>query len=328
MSRPEHNIDIIGEIGRVLDIEIEGLQAVRSHLGHEFVAAVNAIARCQGHVFVAGVGKSGIIANKIAATMRSTGTPATFLHAVEALHGDLGMVHKRDVVIAVGKSGETLELNSLLRVLRKNGTFIIAITSNAESAMASLSDIVLDLHVPREACPLNLAPTTSTTVTLAIGDAIAVTLMKLKDISAEDFARHHPAGQLGARLLLTVADVMKKGEQNPLIPIDHSIKEMLARITESRVGAVSVVDERGALLGLVTDYDIRKTLESDQNIFALSIRDIMNTSPAYILSDAKAMDALEMMRRRKKPIAVLPVLDSDGIVVGMIHVHDLIAAGL
>jgi arabinose-5-phosphate isomerase len=327
MSQPEQKVNILDEIRRVLEIEIEGLQAVRANLGAEFITAVEAIAQCQGHIFVAGVGKSGIIASKIAATMRSTGTAATFLHAAEALHGDLGMVRKADLVIAIGKSGETTELNSLLRILRKNGTLIIGMTSNSGSAMAAMSDIVLDLSIPREACPLNLAPTTSTTAALAVGDAIAVTLMKLKNISVEDFARHHPAGQLGARLLLTVQDVMRKEDQNPVILIDQSIKEMLARITEFRVGAISVINGGGELLGLVTDYDIRRVLESDQNLFSLKISEIMNSAPEWISSEAKAVEALEIMRTRKKPIAILPVVNGR-VVVGMVHLHDLIAAGL
>jgi arabinose-5-phosphate isomerase len=325
---PESDINILEEIGRVLDIEIEGLQSVRSHLNDQFVAAVQAIATSDGQVFVTGVGKSGIIAQKIAATMRSTGTLASFLHAGEALHGDLGMVRNNDLVLAIGKSGETRELNSLLRILKKNGTFIIAMTANGASSMAALSDIVLNLEIPREACPLNLAPTASTTAAIAVGDAIAVVLMKLKNVSVEDFARHHPGGQLGARLLLSVSDVMRKGAQNPTITIDQSIKEMLIRITAFRVGAISVIAESGGLLGLVTDYDIRKALESEAPVLSMKISEVMNPSPEWIFEDVKAIEALEMMRQRDKPTAILPVLNRENKVVGMIHLHDLIAAGL
>jgi arabinose-5-phosphate isomerase len=194
--------------------------------------------------------------------------------------------------------------------------------------MAVLSDIVLNLEIPREACPLNLAPTASTTAALAVGDAIAVALMRLKNVSAEDFARHHPGGQLGARLLLSVSDVMRKEEQNPVIGIDQSIKEMLIRITAFRVGAISVIAETGELLGLVTDYDIRKALESDLPVLSLKISEVMNTSPEWIFEDVKAVEALEMMRQRNKPTAILPVLSRSGKVVGMIHLHDLISAGL
>lgn len=325
-ARPK--VEILEEIANVLDIEIEALQSVRQQLGPEFEEAVQVFAECAGQIIVTGVGKSGIIANKIAATLRSTGTPATFLHAGEALHGDVGIVSSKDVVLAVGKSGETGELNSLLRFVKKSGARIISLTSNEDSAMAKLSDIVLNLAVPREACPLNLAPTASTTAAVAVGDAIAVTLMKIKNVSAADFARHHPGGQLGRRLLLTVEDVMRKGDENPIILMDRPVKEMLVKITAFRVGAISVVDRKGELLGLVTDYDIRKALESERDIRSLTISEMMNPAPAAIFSDERALDAFETMKRRDKPTAVLPVVDRNRRVVGMLHLHDLISAGL
>jgi arabinose-5-phosphate isomerase len=328
MAKPQKQINILDELRQVLDIEIEGLETVRSNLTDAYATAVETIAACDGHVFVTGVGKSGIVANKIAATLRSTGTPATYMHSGEAHHGDVGMIKSTDLVLAIGKSGETAELNSLLRILKKSGIPIISITSNAHSQMAALSDIVLDLRVPREACPLNLAPTTSTTAALAIGDAIAVALMKLKGISEDDFARHHPGGQIGKRLLLTVADVMRTGNENPVIHILRSVKEMIVQITAFRVGAISVIDDEQRLIGLVTDYDVRKALESERSIFELCIADLMNPNPAVMYSDAKAADALEFMRDRNKPTAVVPVIDNDRKVVGMIHIHDLITAGL
>jgi arabinose-5-phosphate isomerase len=325
-ARPK--VEILDEIAKVLDIEIEALQSVRRRLGPEFEEAVQVFAECAGQIIITGIGKSGIIANKIAATLRSTGTPAMFLHAGEALHGDVGIVSSKDVVLAVGKSGETGELNSLLRFVKKNGARIISLTSNEDSSMAKLSDIVLNLPVPREACPLNLAPTASTTAALAVGDAIAVTLMKIKNVSAADFARHHPGGQLGRRLLLTVEDVMRKGDENPIILMDRPVKEMLVKITAFRVGAISVVDRKGELLGLVTDYDIRKALEAERDIRSLNISEMMNPAPAVIFSDERALDAFETMKRRDKPTAVLPVVDRNRRVVGMVHLHDLISAGL
>src|SRR5437899_2113915 len=216
-AKSAEKLELLEEIAKVIDIEIEALQSVRQHLGPEFEQAARTLAACTGQIIITGVGKSGIIASKIAATLRSTGTPAIFLHAGEALHGDIGIVGPNDVVLAVGKSGETSELNSLLRFLKKAGVKIISLTSNGTSSMANLSDIVLNLRVPREACPLNLTPTASTTAALAVGDAIAVALMKMKNISELDFARSHPGGQLGRRLLLTVDDVMRKNEQNPVI---------------------------------------------------------------------------------------------------------------
>ena len=321
-------MNIIDEIRKVLDIEVEALNAVREHLTEDYEAAVEMIAGCKGQVVVTGIGKSGIIAQKIAATLRSTGTPAVFLHAAEGLHGDLGVVRPDDVAFAVGKTGESTELNDLLRVLKKSEVPIIALTSNPSSSMAALADIVLDLKVPREACPLNLAPTSSTTASLAVGDAIAVALMKMKDVSAEDFAKHHPGGQLGRRLLLAVKDLMHKDEHNPVVPKDRSVREMLVQITAFRVGAVSIVDDAGKLCGLVTDYDIRRALESDRNIIDMTIPEMMNPSPETILEDTPAVQALERMRHGDKPTAVLPVVDRDNVAVGMLHVHDLIAAGL
>jgi arabinose-5-phosphate isomerase len=260
--------------------------------------------------------------------LRSTGTAATFLHPGDALHGDVGTVREEDVLLAIGKSGESTELNAVLRVVRKIGIPIIAITSNTGSSMAALSNVVIDLQIPREACPLNLAPTASTTAALAVGDAIAVALMKLKNVSAEDFARHHPGGQLGKRLLLTVEDVMRPSSDKPVIHIQTSVKEMLVAITTFHVGAICVADEQERLLGLVTDYDVRKMLETGQDIFAMKISDIMNTTPEVAYSTDRAVDALERMRARTKPIAVLPVLNPDRRILGIIHLHDLIAAGL
>src|SRR6185503_15371443 len=228
-------MNIVDEIARVLDIEIEALRSVRDNISPAFVRAVEIIRDCHGQVLVSGVGKSGIIGNKIAATLRSTGTPATFLHPGEALHGDIGSVREEDVLLAIGKSGESTELNALLRIIRKIGIQVIAITSNADSSLAALSDVVLDLQIPREACPLNLAPTASTTAALAVGDAIAVALMRIKNVSAEDFAKHHPGGQLGKRLLLTVEDVMRHNGDRPVISIQANIKEMLVAITAFHV---------------------------------------------------------------------------------------------
>jgi arabinose-5-phosphate isomerase len=286
------------------------------------------IAQAKGQVVVTGIGKSGIIANKIAATLRSTGTQAIFLHASEALHGDIGMIGRGDVMVAIGKSGETSELNDLLRFVRKCGARVISITSSGTSAMAKLSDIVLDLKVPREACPLNLAPTASTTAALAVGDAIAVTLMKIKNIGTADFARHHPGGQLGRRLLLTVGDVMKKDGDNPIISADRPVEEMIVRMTAFLVGAISVVGRKGELLGLVTDYDVRKALASKKSFGSMKIAEIMNLSPTVVASDQMAVDALEVMRNRKRPITVLPVVNRKNKVVGMVHLHNLLAAGL
>lgn len=325
---PDPTVDILKEIRNVFDIEIEALKAVRTSISLDFEKAVQLIAECRGKVVVTGIGKSGIIANKIAATLTSTGTPATFIHASEALHGDLGLITRDDVVIAIGKSGETPEVNVLLPIIRKLGATIIAITANARSTLGMAADVLVPLDIPREACPLNLAPTASTTASLVAGDAIAVALMKLKQVSTEDFARSHPGGQLGKRLLLLVADIMRTGSRNPTILVSDSIKNMLVRITAGQAGAISIVNDDEQLIGLVSDYDIRKALEEDRNILKLSIASLMNPRPTFIYDDQKAIDALNLMQSRTKPTSVLPVVNRANKVVGMLHVLDLVAAGL
>src|SRR4030095_7931747 len=320
---------ILREMKRVFEIEIEALQAVMESMSADFGRPVHLIAHCEGRIVVTGIGKSGIIANKIAATLTSTGTPAAYMHAGEALHGDIGMVSSGDVIIAIGKSGESDELLALLPVLRKiDGVRIIAITASSQSRMAKLADIVLELSIPREACPLNLAPTSSTTASLVLGDAIAITLMKLKKVSKAAFARRHPGGQLGRRLLLEVGDVMRTGERNPVVRLNDTVRHMLVLITEGQAGAISVVGKGNALAGLVSDYDVRKALERGDGIFDLKIRDIMNPDPMFVYQDQMATEALELMRSRKKATAVLPVLSRSRKVVGMVHIMDLVSAGI
>jgi arabinose-5-phosphate isomerase len=319
---------IITELKNVFEIEIEALQSVMKNMSPEFGRAVEAIAACRGQVVVTGIGKSGIIANKIAATLTSTGTPAIYVHAAEALHGDIGIISGPDVVIAIGKSGESGELNALLPIVRKIGPTIIAITGSGESRMAKAADIVLELLIPREACPLNLAPTSSTTASLVLGDAIAVALMKLKNVSTADYARRHPGGQLGRRLLLQVADVMRTGARNPIVKLNDTVRHMLVLITEGQAGAISVVGKNAALAGLVSDYEVRKALEQGDAIFDLQIRDIMNPNPIFVYQDQMATEALDLMRSRKKPTAVLPVLSRSQKVVGMVHIWDLVSAGI
>jgi arabinose-5-phosphate isomerase len=319
---------ILKELKNVFEIEIEALQSVMRTISPEFGRAVQTIAQSRGRVIVTGIGKSGIIANKIAATLTSTGTQAIYIHAGEALHGDIGIISSNDVLIAIGKSGESGELNTLLPIVRKIGAKIIAITASAESRMAKSSDIVLELKIPREACPLNLAPTSSTTASLVVGDAIAVALMKLKKVSTADYARTHPGGQLGKRLLLQVSDVMRTGSRNPVVKINDTVRHMLALITEGQAGAISVVGPNRALAGLVSDYDVRKVLERGEGIFDLKIRDIMNPKPMFVFEDQMATEALDMMRSRKKPTNILPVLNRNQKVVGMVLVMDLVSAGI
>jgi arabinose-5-phosphate isomerase len=321
--------NLLDEILRVFDIEIDALSRVRKSLGPAYEDAVRVIFACTGKVIVTGVGKSGLIGQKIAATMASTGTPAIFLHPADGMHGGLGVVQKDDVVIAIGKSGESDELMTILPPLRTIGARVIAITGNAESTLARSADVVLVADAGMEACPMNLAPTTSTTVALVVGDALAVALMKLRDFRPENFALYHPAGQLGKRLLLTVGDVMRSGAENPVIHVQSTTRDMLLQMTSKRVGATSVVDDAGSLLGLVTDYDVRRVLEQAQDLFSMKIVDVMNRAPSYTFSDEKAVAALELMENREKPFLLLPVLNRETRkVVGMIHLHDLFARGL
>lgn len=279
-------------------------------------------------MILTGIGKSGLIAQKIASTMVSTGTPTIFVHPAEGMHGDIGIVHKADIVIAISKSGESDELIGLLPSIRKIGARMIAITAKQDSTIAKNSDIVLVTPIDEEACFLNMAPTCSTTAALVVGDALAVVLMKLRDFKSEDFALYHPGGQLGRRLLLTVSDIMRSGEANPIIHVTAGLREMLCQITSKRAGAVSVVDEAENLLGLVTDYDIRRVLEEGGDVLSMTIAEVMNKKPTFVYADDKAIHALEIMEEREKPFLVLPVLNRFDKVVGMIHLHDLAARGL
>jgi len=321
-------MDILAEINRVMELEGRALARVRERVGPAYEEAVRLIYGCTGKVIVTGMGKSGLIAQKIAATMVSTGTPAIFLHPAEGLHGDIGIAHKDDIILAISKSGESDELTGLLPTIRQLGARVIAITAVPDSMLAKQADIVLLTPIEEEACPLNMAPTCSTTAALVVGDALAITLMKLRNFQPEDFALYHPGGQLGKRLLLTVADIMRAGEANPIIRVMSSVREMLCEITSKRAGAVSVVDDDHHLLGLVTDYDIRRILERGGNILTMTIAEIMNKTPTFVYTDEKAFRALEIMEKREKPFLVLPVLDRQEKVVGMIHLHDLVARGL
>ena len=321
-------MDVLDELDRVFRLEIDTLIKVRDNLGESYSRAVQLLLECEGKVVVTGMGKSGFIGQKIAATLASTGTAAMFLHAGDGMHGDVGIVQKGDAVVAISKFGETAELLNILLYIRAIGVPVISVTANPESALAKASDIILFTPVDEEACPLNLAPTSSTTAALVVGDALAMTLMKRRGFTPEQFALLHPGGQLGRRLLLTVEDIMRSGENNPVIGIDMPLREMLVRITSFRVGAISIIDESGRLEGIVTDYDIRRALESGNDFLDLHISDVMNASPETILAEIKAIEALEMMRGFDKPIAVLPVVDSERRAIGMIHLHDLIAAGL
>jgi arabinose-5-phosphate isomerase len=321
-------MDVLSEIRRVIELEARTVARLQETVGPAYEDAVRLLYTCSGKAILTGIGKSGIIAQKIASTMVSTGMPALFLHPTEGMHGDIGIARKDDVIIAIGRSGESEELVALLPSIRKIGARLISITGKADSTMARHSDIVLITPVDEEACPLNMAPTCSTTAALVVGDALAMALMKLRNIQLEDFAQYHPGGQIGKRLLLTVRDLMRTGMRNPVVHINASMKDLFSEITAKHLGAVSVVDDAGALVGLVTDYDIRRAVGEGRNIFSMTIPQIMNAAPIAIGADAKAIQALQIMEEREKPLAVLPVIEGDRMVCGMIHLHDLVDKGL
>jgi len=293
---------------------------------------VGLLANCQGKVVVLGVGKSGIIAQKIAATMTSAGTAAVYLHPSDALHGGLGIVTSDDLVVVLSNSGETDELRELLPYIKRRNVPMIAIVGNVKSTLAHQADAVLDASVDQEACPLNLAPTTSTTVALAIGDALAMTLMQVKGISADEFASNHPAGQLGKRLTLRVADLMHSGSQNPTIAPDAAWMEVISTISHYGLGAVNVVDNEGRLAGIITDGDLRRSLQrlGPADIAFANIRcdDLMTRDPVVANPDMLAYDALRLMEDRPSQISVLPVVDGDRRCVGLIRLHDIVRSGL
>jgi arabinose-5-phosphate isomerase len=291
---------------------------------------VDLIAGCKGKVVILGVGKSGIIGQKIAATMTSTGTAALYLHPSDALHGGLGIVQSDDVVIVLSNSGETDELVGMLPYLKNREVAIVAIVGNLNSTLANRADAVLDASVDQEACPLNLAPTTSTTVALAIGDALAMTVMKVKGLTTDDFAVNHPAGRLGKRLTLRVADLMHRNGENPTIATGSSWVEVVRAISKGGLGAVCVVDAQGRLAGIITDGDLRRAIEntSHDSLAKLTGDDFMTREPTVATPHLLAFDALRLMEERPSQISVLPVVDEDQMCVGLIRVHDIVRSGL
>jgi arabinose-5-phosphate isomerase len=318
----------LDDIRRVLAIEARALRRLEAAVDARCLKAVDWLAACRGKVVLTGIGKSGLVAQKIAATLSSTGTPAVFLDAAEAQHGGLGLVQRSDLVLAIGKSGESDELNALLPALRARKVRLIAITANPRSTLAKAAGLVLETPIDGEACPLNLAPTTSTTAAMALGDALAVALMNRRGFKPEHFAANHPSGLLGKRLTLRVRDVMRAGADNPTVPVGASAGELLSRITRLQAGAATIVDARGRLVGLVTDYDVRRALEAGGDVLKWPIRRIMNPKPITVRPDAFAAEAIEIMEDRRTPFNVLPVVDARGRAVGLVQVHDLRARGL
>lgn len=310
---------------RVIDIEAQGLRATAARIDGAFTAACQAMLACRGRVVCTGMGKSGHVARKIAATLASTGTPAFYVHPGEAGHGDLGMITDADVVLALSYSGESDELRMLLPVLKRQGNVVIAMTGRPDSTLAREADVHLDGSVPAEACPLALAPTASTTAALALGDALAVALLEARGFTAEDFARSHPAGSLGRRLLLHIRDVMHAGDDVPRVREDATLSQALVEMSRKRLGMTAVVDGEGRLLGLYTDGDLRRTLDdASVDVRNTAIAAVMTRSPKTIDADALAVEAAQLMEAHK--INALLVVDEGHRVVGALNIHDLLRA--
>jgi len=318
--------DVI-EIGkRVIRIEANAVAELEDRIDENFAEVVDLILRLTGRVVITGVGKSGIIARKIVATMNSTGTPALYLHPADAVHGDLGVVRKEDVVICISKSGNTVEVLRLIPIFKRIGVPVISMVGNLNSQLARLSDYVLNVSVKEEACPYNLAPTASTTATLAMGDALAIALLEKRNFTVENFALFHPGGNLGKRLLLKVEELMVSGKDVPIVRTSTPMKETIIEMTSKRLGATCVVDDNGKLVGIITDGDLRRLLQRTENVFGLTAGEVMTRNPKTIKKDALAVVALQEMEHYN--ITQLVVIDDERFPIGMIHIHDLVKAGL
>ena len=313
----------------VLRMEAEAILEQVPRVDESFVAAVQLILNCKGRTVITGMGKSGLVGRKMAATLASTGTPSFFVHPAEGIHGDLGMITANDVVIALSNSGETGEVLNILPSLRRIGASLIAMVGNSKSTLAKNADVVLNVSVSSEACPLGLAPTSSTTAALAFGDALALVLLEQNHFTASQFAVFHPGGSLGRKLLLTVGNIMHGGEDNPVVSGDITVQDALFVITDKGLGAVSVVDGEGMLVGLLTDGDIRRGLRKGVDFLQRPVLEIMTKTPKTITSDKLAAQALHIMESNQpKPITVLPVIDENRRVIGLLHMTDLVKQGV
>jgi len=319
-------INIVKRAREVLDIEAGAIKDLKARVGDNFKNAVNLILKTKGRAIVSGMGKTGIIAQKFSATLASTGTPSLFLHTAEAIHGDLGKVTSEDVVIILSNSGSTQEMKQLLPLLKKIGCKVIALTGNAGSVLAKYSDIVLDVSVKEEACPLRLAPTASTTAALAMTDAIAVCLVELKGFKEKDFAFFHPGGALGRRLILKVEDIMRSGHANPIVKEGERVSGVLLKITQARAGSATVVDKSGKLAGIFTDGDLRRNLETDRDLPLRKVSEVMTKNPSVVYQDMLAAEAMRILQEKR--VDELPVVDKKRRPIGLLDVQDLLKAGL
>jgi len=326
MSKALDSRQLLARGKRVLDTEIAAIAAVRDRLQESFVQACALLHGCTGRVVVSGMGKSGHIGNKVAATLASTGTPAFFLHPAEAGHGDIGMITAQDVLLAISNSGETPELLVILPAVKRLGVPIIALTGRCDSTLARAATVVLDVSVPEEACPHNLAPTASTTATLAMGDALAVAILEARGFTPEDFARSHPGGILGRRLLLRIEDVMRTGEQLPMVGPDTPLREGLLEMSRKGLGMTAVVDSDRKVLGIFTDGDLRRTLDRDIDVRTKRMAEVMTPNPKTIRPNVLAAEAVRLLESSR--ITQLLVVDERGVLIGALNVHDLFRAGV
>ena len=311
---------------KVLMNESKAIAKLANKINKDFERSVNVLAKVKGRVIVTGMGKPGFIAQKVSATMSSTGTPSLYLHPAEALHGDIGRVMRDDIVIAFSNSGETEEVVKLIPIIKKIGAKLIAVTGNGKSTLAANSDFVIDSSIDKEACPMGLAPTTSTTAMLALGDALAIALLEKKNFKPRDFALYHPGGVLGKRLILKVLDIMRPKSKTPIVKKNTRIKDVLLKITKMRAGSAIVIDGKGKLIGIFTDGDLRRHLEQGKDLLTKKVGDVMTKSPVVIIEDRLAAEAFEILRDRK--IDEIPVVDKKGCPVGVLDVQDILKAGL
>jgi len=316
---------ILKQAKEVLQIEADGILAVMDRLDENFAKMVDLVYQCKGRVIMTGIGKSGIVARKIVATLNSTGTRSLFLHPVEAMHGDLGMVSSNDIVIALSSSGETDELNMLIPSVKRIGCFLIAFTGQVRSTLGRQADIVIDVGVDREACPMGLAPTASTTALLAVGDALAVTLIRKRDFRASDFRRFHPGGSLGQRLTLKVREIMLTGKNIPKVGQGQKMRRAIQEINRLQLGATLVVREGNILVGIVTDGDIRRHLMKQEDLYERPVEEVMTKKPKTLGPDSLASQALSVME--KNQITVLPIVNPVHKVRGILHLHDILGKG-
>ncbi len=323
-SKSEQHTHILDLARQTLDIEAQAILAMKQHLGEQFVQAVQAVLAVKGRVVVMGMGKSGHIGRKIAATLASTGTPAFFVHPAEASHGDLGMVTRDDLVIALSNSGESEELSAILPQIKRQGVKLLAITGQKQSTLAQYATWVLDSSVEKEACPMNLAPTASTTAQLALGDALAVAVLDARGFKQDDFARSHPGGSLGRRLLTLLSDIMRTGDQIPEVSLDVTLSELMREMSQKGLGATAVVDENRRVLGIFTDGDLRRLVEKGLDLRSMQAADVMHPNPTTLRDTALAVEAAELMELKR--ITSVLVVDENNILCGVVNSNDLMRA--